>query len=120
MEVNVFPRQSVEPNFVERVLETLERHGLRGPELEVEITEHAVVQDAEAAARTLGRLRDAGVRIAVDDFGTGHATLLYLLDFPLQVLKIDRHLVQGALEREGERRVLQAMGCRWRRACNST
>ncbi|WP_216329770.1 putative bifunctional diguanylate cyclase/phosphodiesterase [Deinococcus aestuarii] len=109
MAVNVSPRQLAEPEWVERVLGTLERHGLRGPDLELELTEHAVVQDARAAAQTLGRLRDAGVRIAVDDFGTGHTTLLYLLEFPLQVLKIDRRLVQGALEREGERRVLQAL-----------
>lgn len=107
--VNVSPVQLAQPGLVEQVLGTLERCGLRGEDLELEITERGVLQDAQQASGQLARLREAGVRIAVDDFGMGHAALLYLLAFPVHALKIDRRFVQGALNREHERQVVQAL-----------
>ncbi|MBB5233968.1 putative bifunctional diguanylate cyclase/phosphodiesterase [Deinococcus budaensis] len=109
MAVNVSPVQLAQPDLVEQVLGTLARCGLRGEDLELEITERAVLQDAQRASGGLARLRAAGVRIAVDDFGMGHAALLYLLAFPVDVLKIDRRFVQGALDRDHERQVVQAL-----------
>jgi EAL domain-containing protein (putative c-di-GMP-specific phosphodiesterase class I) len=65
--------------------------------------------DLEAVARRLGRLRDAGVSIAVDDFGTGYASLAYLTTLPLDVLKIDRGLITNIMEGERERIVVKAL-----------
>ncbi|MDL2345782.1 GGDEF domain-containing phosphodiesterase, partial [Deinococcus sp. MIMF12] len=107
--VNVSPVQLTQPEFQEEVMRTLRRHGLRGEDLELEITEGAVLEDARAASGHLARLRGIGVRIAVDDFGMGHAALLYLLAFPVHVLKIDRTFVQGATLREHDRSLVQAL-----------
>lgn len=109
MAVNVSPVQLTQPDFQDGVLDTLRRHGLRGEDLELEITEGAVLGDARAASGHLARLREVGVRIAVDDFGMGHAALLYLLAFPVHVLKIDRTFVQGATLREHDRALVQAL-----------
>ena len=59
----------------------------------VEITESALLVDQPAVAERLARLREAGITIAVDDFGTGYASLAYLTTLPLDMLKIDRGLI---------------------------
>ena len=70
----------------------LERHGLPGGALVLEITETSRVPDPDAAAGVLQRLRTAGVRVALDDFGTGYGTLAHLHLLPVDVVKLDRTL----------------------------
>lgn len=65
--------------------------------LEVEITESTVMKDASTAAGMLGKLRDLGVRVAVDDFGIGHSSLAYLKTFPVDCLKIDQLFIRNLL-----------------------
>ena len=69
--------------------------GLEPRRLLVEVTESAVVEDAEAALQALNQLSALGVRIAIDDFGTGYSSLLYLKRYPIQALKVDRSFVSG-------------------------
>jgi EAL domain-containing protein (putative c-di-GMP-specific phosphodiesterase class I) len=75
----------------------------------VEITESALIVDQHDVAERLSRLRQAGVSIAVDDFGTGYASLAYLTSLPLDMIKIDRGLIADLVGGERDRIVVRAM-----------
>ena len=91
--VNVSTRQLVEPGLVEKVSETLATTGLPPALLVLEVTETALISDAERAAGVLGELKALGVRIALDDFGTGYSSLAHLLRFPIDTLKVDKSFI---------------------------
>jgi diguanylate cyclase (GGDEF)-like protein len=90
LSVNVSGVQLDTPEIVEHIREALENTGLDPACLIIEVTETALMRDAEATARQLQAIKDIGVRIAVDDFGTGYSSLAYLQQFPVDSLKIDR------------------------------
>ena len=93
--VNISARQFREPSFVESVATISAAVGLDPRHLELEITEHCVMQDVELSARVLRELKELGVSIALDDFGTGYSSLSYLTTFPIDILKIDRSFIKG-------------------------
>ncbi len=95
MGVNVSAVQIARADLVEDVARVLEDSALPPHALKLEVTESAAVEDAEAAAATLGALKEMGVRIAIDDFGTGHSSLSRLRNLPVDALKIDRSFVGG-------------------------
>ncbi|MBP6902188.1 MAG: EAL domain-containing protein [Burkholderiaceae bacterium] len=103
--VNVSATQLAACGLVETVRAALGSSGLAASRLELEITESALIADANAAIQTLCTLRALGCRTALDDFGTGYSALGYLRRFPFDVLKIDRSFVRG-LEGDAEARVL--------------
>ncbi len=88
--VNISSLNLHEPHFATGVQQTLARHGVAPEFLELEITETAVMSDAEQAVTQLTELTAAGIRLAIDDFGTGYSSLSYLQRLPVQVVKIDR------------------------------
>lgn len=92
--VNLSPRQLSHPNISSKVSETLIETGLEPDALVLELTESALMQHPEQAARSLNKLKSIGVRLSVDDFGTGHSSLSYLRRFPLDCIKVDRSFVQ--------------------------
>ncbi|HEU5084589.1 MAG TPA: EAL domain-containing protein [Acidimicrobiales bacterium] len=92
--VNVSGQDLADPCFAGTVAEVLARTGLPSSWLHLEITETALVDDVESAIAAVTELRGAGVRIAVDDFGTGESSLGYLDRFPVDVLKIDSVFVR--------------------------
>jgi EAL domain-containing protein (putative c-di-GMP-specific phosphodiesterase class I) len=92
--VNLSARQFRDPTLVQSVRETLLSSRADGAQMQIEITETAVMSDAEEAVQTLRDLKDLGLRISVDDFGTGYSSLSYLKRFPLDTLKIDRGFVR--------------------------
>jgi diguanylate cyclase (GGDEF)-like protein len=96
--VNLSTRQLAQPDIVPAVQASLAAAGLAPDRLVLEVTESAVVEDAEAALRALSALKQIGVRTAIDDFGTGYSSFLYLKQFPVGLLKIDRSFVGGMLE----------------------
>jgi EAL domain-containing protein (putative c-di-GMP-specific phosphodiesterase class I) len=96
--VNLSGRQFRDAGLVEDVARVLAETRLAPACLTLEITETAVVEDAEAATAALGRLKALGVRLAIDDFGTGYCSLNYLRRFPIDVLKIDRAFVDRLAE----------------------
>src|SRR3954447_11491651 len=93
--VNLSARQLGDPGLVELVADTLLRHGVDAAQLGLEITESALLEDAEGAVLALSSLRELGVRLAVDDFGTGYSSLSYLKRLPVDAVKIDRSFVDG-------------------------
>lgn len=95
LSVNLSARQLEQPDAVEMVTGTLARTGLAPTDLCLEITEGVMVREDEDARSMLEALRELGVRVAVDDFGTGYASLSSLKRLPVDVLKVDRSFVSG-------------------------
>jgi PAS domain S-box-containing protein/diguanylate cyclase (GGDEF)-like protein len=93
LSVNISPRQFERPDLAERIAAILSETGLPPPKLEIEITESVLMNQKDAAAK-LGQLRAMGLRVSVDDFGTGHSSLAYLKNFPIDKLKLDRAFIQ--------------------------
>ncbi|WP_394559457.1 putative bifunctional diguanylate cyclase/phosphodiesterase [Aquipseudomonas alcaligenes] len=98
LSLNVSPVQFGTPQLVEDLRRVLEAHGLNPAQLEVEVTEGALMQDLDNTREQLRQLRALGVRIAIDDFGTGYSSLAYLRHFELDTLKIDRLFVANMLD----------------------
>ncbi|MEW7985802.1 MAG: EAL domain-containing protein [Candidatus Thiodiazotropha sp.] len=95
LSVNISMQQLEMDQFVNKALKIIKRHQLPKDTLELEITEHAIMQDMEKAIDALTKLSHKGIRIAIDDFGTGYSSLGYLQNLPINTLKIDRSFVQG-------------------------
>jgi diguanylate cyclase (GGDEF)-like protein len=93
--VNVSLRQLVSTGFAERVARLLEASGIEPSRLCLEVTETVLVGDVEPVVAVLEKLRDVGVRLSIDDFGTGHASLTYLARFPVDQVKVDQSFVAG-------------------------
>jgi len=91
--VNLSAVQFRNPSLVPAVFNALAASGLDPRRLELEITETVLLQDCEATLATLHRLRELGVRISMDDFGTGFSSLSYLRSFPFDKIKIDQSFV---------------------------
>lgn len=96
--VNVSARQFRGGELVASVRKALADSGCAPQRLELEITESLMMHDVDVTAETLDTLRAIGVRVAVDDFGTGHSSLAYLKRLPIDVLKIDRSFIKDLSE----------------------
>lgn len=92
--VNISARQFEDACFVEVVRRAMFDYGMRGGDLELEITESVLMRDTDRTLQTFEELRALGVRIAIDDFGTGYSSLAYLKRFPIDSLKIDRSFIE--------------------------
>jgi len=92
--VNLSAHQIAQPHFIHSVHDTLLINGLKPHDLELELTESAALQNLEWTLSVLDQLRSLGVGIAVDDFGTGQSSLVYLKRFPITTLKIDREFLR--------------------------
>jgi diguanylate cyclase (GGDEF)-like protein/PAS domain S-box-containing protein len=105
--VNIAARELNERELAERVRRELERFHLPGSALCLEVSEEAVVRDPERARAALAGVRRLGVAIALDNFGTGDSSLSLPRNLPLDMLKLDRGLIQG-FERDRETRAMVA------------
>ncbi len=93
--INLAAANILDAALPDMVGERLAHHGVPGERLTCELSEHTVMADPRRATEVLQRLRGLGVRISLDDFGTGHSSLAYLKDLPLDEVKIDRAFVSG-------------------------
>jgi diguanylate cyclase (GGDEF)-like protein/PAS domain S-box-containing protein len=141
LSVNVSARQWRDTTFLNEVCRALDTTGLAAGTLQLELTESVLMRRTEQIDAQIQALKDRGVRIAVDDFGTGFSSLRYLRDFPIDVLKIDKSFIDGipqdpkqvalvegivhladtlglqviaeGIEEEPQRELLAGIGCRY-------
>ncbi|WP_084399001.1 EAL domain-containing protein [Henriciella aquimarina] len=95
LSINISPIDIVSRGFATDLLRRIKAADIRPDQLCLEILESAIIEDVDSARRNIARLREAGVTIALDDYGTGYSNLRALLDMPLDRLKIDKSLVAG-------------------------
>ncbi len=107
--VNLSGRQMREADIVDSVAETLARYRLPGDALSLEITESVMMEDSVATAAVMSGFRSLGVRLAVDDFGTGFSSLSYLKRFPVSAVKIDQSFVAGLGRHESDSSLVAAI-----------
>ena len=100
--INLSVQQLLQPDLHELVATMLSRHGLKGDDLEFEITESAIMEDQDRSIVQLKRLRALGTKISIDDFGTGYSSLSYLKLLPIDALKIDRSFVTDIAENSSD------------------
>jgi len=107
--VNISSRQFAEADLIERVSEILRESGITPGSLDLELTETAVMQHADAASKTLRQLKALGIGLNMDDFGTGYSSLSYLQRFPFDTIKIDRSFVAGLGSRAENRDLIRTV-----------
>lgn len=107
--VNLSKKQLIHPGIVATIAETVHRYALRPGQLRFEVTESAVAESHDAVVSNLRILHDMGVRLLMDDFGTGMSSLSRLHEFPLDVLKIDRAFLVYALNNRPYTAILQSI-----------
>lgn len=109
LSINVLPADISRVGYDDWLLDEIACAGVDPGRVTAEITESALLIDQELVIDRLARLRQAGVKIAVDDFGTGYASLAYLTSLPLDAIKIDRGLITDIVGRERSRIVVKAL-----------
>jgi diguanylate cyclase (GGDEF)-like protein len=100
--VNLSARCLSEPDLVDRVARALQRHGVPGELLTLELTEGSVVSDAVRGSTVLDDLHALGLRLSMDDFGTGYSSLSQLRQLPIDEVKVDKSFVLGMSTSQGE------------------
>uniref|UniRef100_A0A9E8CU30 GGDEF domain-containing phosphodiesterase n=1 Tax=Bosea sp. NBC_00436 TaxID=2969620 RepID=A0A9E8CU30_9HYPH len=109
MTVNVSPRQFAEPAFFTELRQVLAETGIDPTALCLEITESAMMSATDEVVCLLDRIKELGVYIAIDDFGTEHSSLSRLRDMPAEVLKIDRSFVDGLSSEPGDTAIVSSI-----------
>lgn len=109
MSINISALQYKEDDFVESVVEVMERYKVSPAEIELEITETVLIDDFEEVYEKLKVLRAYGIRISLDDFGTGFSSLSYLKKLPIDTLKIDKSFVDTVLTDPSSRVIMESV-----------
>jgi len=109
LSINILPADISRDGYDSWLLDEIQTAGIDPRRITAEITESALLIDREEVAERLSLLRKAGLRIAVDDFGTGYASLAYLTTLPLDAIKIDRGLIADLVGGERDRIVVKAL-----------
>lgn len=109
LSLNLSPRQFADRWLAQKILRILTEHGFKPQRLEIEITENALVDRIDEAKVTLASLRNVGVRIALDDFGSGYSGLYHLRQFELDTIKIDRSFVTEMMSNPEQEKLVEAV-----------
>jgi len=106
--INLSARNLMDALCVDRLMDAISRHGVPEQEVELELTETALMHDPDSSARLLQGIAAKGVNIAIDDFGTGYSSLAYLRRLPLSALKIDCSFVLGMNDNAQDRIIVRS------------
>lgn len=109
MSINISSLQCRKDNFVSHIMELIEKNGIEASEIEIEITESILIEDFEEVKEKLIILRDHGVRISLDDFGTGFSSVSYLNELPIDTLKVDKSFVDKVTTDESTRIITESI-----------
>jgi diguanylate cyclase (GGDEF)-like protein/PAS domain S-box-containing protein len=107
--VNLSARQFHQQDLVAMIRRILDETGMLPSDLELEITESALIYDVELAITTMEQLKDLGVSISLDDFGTGYSSLSYLKRFPIDMLKIDKSFIDEVTTDPGSQVIVKTI-----------
>lgn len=107
--INVSANQFLDAGFLESFMATLSASGLPASQLDMEITESALITSPEQAVAMLHDIRKFGVTVSLDDFGTGYSSLSYLKRFPVDAIKIDKSFISDLADDEDSARLVQAV-----------
>ncbi len=107
--INLSARQFNEQDLVALFTQAIAENNIEGSSLSVEVTEHTLIENVGEVESTLKKLRDMGLKVMLDDFGTGYASLAYLKDFPVDVVKIDQKFVGGIPDNPDDTAVVDAI-----------
>jgi diguanylate cyclase (GGDEF)-like protein/PAS domain S-box-containing protein len=109
MSVNVSPQEFNHNDMVDRVVSNVTRHGLPAKALDVEITENLLLHDVSGVIDKIRLLRERGIRISIDDFGTRYSSLNYLRRFPISTIKIDQSFVRDLTDEHSFSPIIHAI-----------
>jgi diguanylate cyclase (GGDEF)-like protein/excisionase family DNA binding protein len=107
--VNLSGRQLAEASLPDELAAILRQTGVPPERLGLELTESVLMQETSSPTAVLQDLKDLGVRLMLDDFGTGHSSLNHVKRFPIEAIKVDREFIAGVVEDEGDRHILRAI-----------
>ncbi len=109
MSINISAIQYKQPDFIEKLLQILEKYDISPYEIELEITESILIDDFTEITERLAILRDIGIKISLDDFGTGFSSLSYLKGLPIDTLKIDKSFIDTVITDENTRIITESI-----------
>lgn len=107
--INVSPQEFQRSDMVERVSSQIGKHNLPNDSLEIEITENILLHDAASVIKKMSSIRELGVRISIDDFGTCYSSLNYLRLIPISTIKIDQSFVRDLSDEHRSSAIIQAI-----------
>jgi diguanylate cyclase (GGDEF)-like protein/PAS domain S-box-containing protein len=109
MAVNISPLNLENKTFIDKLISIFEKNHCDLHDLELELTETALAKSIEEVSKVLEKLREIGVRIALDDFGSGYSSLVYFKDFPIDKIKVDRSFVKEIPKKERDIAIIDSI-----------
>ena len=106
--VNISAQNLTQPSFVYQVMNQLEKYGVDGSCLELELTENSLMHNVNNAIEVLTKLTKLGIVVSIDDFGTGYSSLQYLQKLPVSIIKIDQSFILNLASDDGARYIVDA------------
>ena len=107
--VNVTASQIASADFIDLLWGILDEYNVPASQIEIEVTESALIENVASVKSNLSALHDKGIRIAIDDFGTGYSSLSYLKSFNVDILKIDQSFVRDMVDNQNDRDIVNAV-----------
>ena len=107
--INLSSRNLYDPALADRLPELLQQYSIPTTQVELEITESALLDDVDISTAALAKLKQAGFSLSIDDFGTGYASLAYLTDLPVDGLKIDQSFIKTLSTDPAKQKIVKAI-----------